>query len=97
MPDIKNTDPSEMSDEEFKKASKYVEQTVNILDMELHTSGIPVGMFLVGMARFMGHSIRKATSALGPERRKEQIKAFTKIIEVNATTGDSDSESKEIF
>jgi flagellar biosynthesis regulator FlaF len=96
MPNIKNTDPSEISDEAFETASQYVEQTVNILDMELRTSNIPIGMFLVGMARFMGHEIRKATSALGPERRREQITAFSKIIEVNAMTEDSDGETPEI-
>ena len=73
MPDIKNIDPSDISDEDFQKASEYVKNTVSILDMELQTSGIPVGMFLVGMARFMGHEIWKATSVLEPERRREQI------------------------
>ena len=88
MPDIKNTDSKKISDEEFEKASEYVEQTVNILDMELQTSGIPIGMFMVGMARFMGHAIRKATSALGPERRREQLEAFYKIMDANATAGE---------
>jgi hypothetical protein len=45
----------------------------------------------------MGHAIRKATSALGPKKRKEQIEAFSKIIEINATPGDGDSESQKIF
>ena len=84
----------ELSDKEYKKATKYIEQTINILDMELRTSEIPIGMFLVGMSRFIGHAIRKATSALGPERRIEQIKAFSKIIYDNAVTGD-DSEIEE--
>jgi len=89
MPNTKNIDNSlEMSDEEFKKASEYIEQTIDILDMELRTSGIPIGMFLVGMARFMGHAIRKGTSALGTEKREEQIKAFYKIINDNATSGE---------
>ena len=88
MPDTKNIDPLKMSDEEFKKASEYVEQTTEILDMELRTCDIPVGMFLVGMARFMGHAIYKATSALGPEKRIEQLKAFNKIIIDSATAGE---------
>ena len=85
MPDTKNINPPELSEEQFEKAADYVEQTVNILDMELRTSGIPIGMFMVGMARFMGHAIRKATSALGPEKRQEQLEAFSKIMEANAT------------
>ena len=88
MPDIKNINTPELSEEQFEKASEYVEQTVNILDMELQTSGIPIGMFMVGMARFMGHAIRKATSALGPEKRQEQLEAFYKIMEANATAGE---------
>ena len=88
MPDTKNINPPELSEEQFEKAADYVEQTVNILDMELLTSGIPIGMFMVGMARFMGHAIRKATSALGPEKRREQLEAFLKIMEANATAGE---------
>ena len=85
-----------MSDEQFKKAEEHVARTVNLLDMELQTSGIPMGFFLVGMARFIGHAIRKATSALGPERREEQIEAFFKIIKDNATDGDhSGTENEE--
>ena len=95
MPDIKNTDPEEIDDEKFEIASKYVEQKVDILDMELHTSAIPIGMFLVGMARFMGHAIRKATSSLGPERRKEQVEAFSKIIAANSTDEYDDDETAE--
>jgi hypothetical protein len=94
MPDIKNTDPSKMSDEAFKKASEYIEQTVEILDMELRTCGIPVGMFLVGMARFMGHAIYKATSVLGPEKREEQLKAFNKIISDSAS-GEERNENED--
>ena len=91
MPNLNNTDkPPEMSDEEYKKATDYIEQTTNILDMELRTCDIPVGMVLVGMARFMGHAIRKGTSALGPERREEQLKAFFKIINDHATAGEHD-------
>ena len=88
MPDTKNINPPELSEEQFEKAADYVEQTVNILDMELLTSGIPIGMFMVAMARFMGHAIRKATSALGPEKRREQLEAFFKIMEANATAGE---------
>ena len=88
MPDTKNINPPELSEEQFEKAADYVEQTVNILDMELLTSGIPIGMFMVGMARFMGHAIRKATSALVPEKRREQLEAFFKIMEANATAGE---------
>ena len=88
MPDTKNINPPELSEEQFEKAADYVEQTVNILDMELLTSGIPIGMFMVRMARFMGHAIRKATSALGPEKRREQLEAFFKIMEANATAGE---------
>jgi len=88
MPDTKSINPPELSKEQFEKAADYVEQTVNILDMELRTSGIPIGMFMVGMARFMGHAIRKATSALGPENRQEQLEAFFKIMEANATAGE---------
>lgn len=88
MPDV------EMSDEQFKKAEEHVTRTVNLLDMELQTSGIPIGFFLVGMARFIGHAIRKATSALGPERREEQIEAFSKIISDNATAGDNIDETE---
>ena len=88
MPDSKNINPPELSEKQFEKAAEYVEQTTNILDMELQTSGIPAGMFMVGMARFMGHAIRKATSALGPEKRREQLKAFYKIMEANATAGE---------
>ena len=89
MPDV------EMSDEEFKKAEEHVTRTVDILDMELRTCGIPTGMFLVGMARFMGHAIRKATSALGPERREEQLKGFFKIINDHATYGEHDGTEEE--
>jgi hypothetical protein len=90
MPDI------DLSDEEYKKASEYVDQTKFILDMELRTSQIPIGMFLVGMARFMGHAIQKATSALGPERREEQLKGFFKIIKDNAYSGEhSDAANEE--
>ena len=88
MPDTKNINPPELSEEQFEKAADYVEQTVNILDMEILTSGIPIGMIMVGMARFMGHAIRKATSALGPEKRREQLEAFFKIMEANATAGE---------
>jgi hypothetical protein len=86
----------ELSDKEYKKAKEYIDQTINILDMELRTSEIPIGMFLVGMSRFIGHAIRKATSALGPVRRKEQIEAFFKIINDNAVDGDhSEIEEEE--
>ena len=84
----------EMSDKQYKKAEEHVLRTVDILEMELRTSEIPIGMFLVGMARFIGLAIRNATSALGPEKRIEQIKAFSKIIYDNALTGD-DSEIEE--
>jgi hypothetical protein len=97
MPDTKNINgPPEISDKEFEMASQYVDQTIDILDMELHTSRIPIGMFLVGMARFIGHEIRKATSALGPKRRREQVKAFSKIIEVNSIAEDGDDDASEI-
>jgi hypothetical protein len=90
MPDV------ELSDEEFKKAEEHVTRTVDILDMELQTSGIPVGMFLVGMSRFIGHAIRKATSALGPEKREEQLEAFFKIISNSAKAGEhGDIEEEE--
>ena len=77
-----------MSEEEYKKAEEHVTRTVDLLNMELQTSGIPIGFFLVGIARFIGHAIRKATSALGPERREEQLTAFFKIIRDNATNGE---------
>lgn len=94
MPNTNNTD--ELSDEEFEKAAEYIKQTINILDMELRTTQIPIGMFLVGMARFIGHAIRKATSALGPEKREEQLKAFFKIIDDNAKAGDNDDTEERI-
>ena len=95
MPNLNSTDkPPEMSDEEYKKATDYIEQTTSILDMELRTCDIPVGMFLVGMARFMGHAIRKATSALGPERREEQLKGFFKIINDHAKSGEHGDEEE---
>jgi len=95
MPDLKNTD-IELSDKEYKKAMEHVNRTIDLLGMELQTSQIPIGMFMVGMARFMGHAIREATSVLGPERRDEQIEAFIKIIKLHATdVGESDETKKE--
>tara|TARA_R100000963_G_C4566428_1_gene53095 strand:- start:111 stop:281 length:171 start_codon:yes stop_codon:yes gene_type:complete len=55
-----------------------------------------MGMFMVGMARFMGHAIHEATSALPVDRREEQIEGFFKIIRLHAyETGGVDETKKE--
>ena len=93
MPNSKNTEMAniELSDEDYDKAMEHINRTIDLLGMELRTSEIPIGMFMVGMARFMGHAIKEATSALGSERCEEQIEAFIKIITLHATdVGESD-------
>jgi len=87
---------ADLTDEEFEKASKQINRTIDLLGMELKTSGIPMGMFMVGMARFMGHAIQEATSALPVDRREEQIEGFFKIIRLHAyETGGIDETKKE--
>ena len=91
-----NSNDTELTDEQFDKASEEINRTIDILGMELKTSGIPMGMFMVGMARFMGHAIQEATSALPVDRREEQIEGFFKIIRLHAyETGGIDETKKE--
>ena len=93
MPNSKNI---EMTEEQVQTATTQVERAFTLLQMEFQSAGIPEGMVMVAMARYMGWRINEATKFLGEERREEQLLNFMEIIRLHAEdNGESDETKKE--
>ena len=86
---------TELTDEQLETAKTQVERAFTLLQMEFQSAGIPEGMVMVAMARYMGWRINEATRFLGEERREEQLLNFMEIIRLHAQDDGKPDETKK--